>query len=102
LTEQVGRACERAGGVDPNGLASAIAADSVLRTRFRRSVAISYGAVFRDPGQFELLERELLPPLLVGGRRLSAWSAGCGDGSELYTLGVVLERLGAIDRSTLL
>jgi chemotaxis protein methyltransferase CheR len=102
LTEQLDRACERAGGVDLSGLASAIAADAELRTRFRRSVAISYGAVFRDPSQFELLERELLPPLLAGGRRLSAWSAGCGDGSELYTLGVVLERLGAIDRSLLL
>ena len=33
---------------------------------------------------------------------MSAWSAGCSDGSELYSLGVVLERLGALDRALLL
>ena len=58
--------------------------------------------MFRDPEQFELLEEALLPRLLGGGRRLSVWSAGCADGTELYTLGIVLERLGVLDRSLLL
>jgi chemotaxis protein methyltransferase CheR len=102
VDEQLRRARERAGGLAVAGLARAISADPGLRTRFRRSIAISHGSLFRDPEQFELLERELLPPLLAGGRRLTAWSAGCGDGSELHSLGIVLERMGAIDRSLLL
>jgi chemotaxis protein methyltransferase CheR len=102
VARQLRRARERAGGIEVAGLASAMSHDSGLRTRFRRSIAISHGSLFRDPEQFALLEDELLPPLLAGGRRLTAWSAGCGDGSELHSLGIVLERLGAIERSLLL
>jgi chemotaxis methyl-accepting protein methylase len=62
---------------------------------------VSVSGLFRDPAQFGLLERELLPPLLEGGRRLTGWSAGCADGSELYSIAVLLERLGALDRGLL-
>jgi chemotaxis protein methyltransferase CheR len=102
VDQQLLRARERAGGIEVAGLARAMSNDSSLRARFRRSIAISYGSLFRDPEQFALLEHELLPPLLAGGRRLTAWSAGCGDGAELHSLGIVLERMGAIERSLLL
>ncbi len=83
-------------------LARELRSDPLARKRFRRSIAISHAAMFRDPEQFALLEEHVLPPLLAGGGRISAWSAGCSDGSELYTLGIVLERMGALDRATLL
>jgi chemotaxis protein methyltransferase CheR len=102
LDQQLSRALERAGGIEVTGFARALSSDSSLRSRFRRSIAISHGSLFRDPEQFALLENELLPPLLAGGRRLTAWSAGCGDGSELHSLGILLERMGALDRSLLL
>jgi chemotaxis protein methyltransferase CheR len=102
VAEQVRRACAREGVEDAAGLARRIARDPVARTRFRRSIAISHSGMFRDPEQFRLLERVLLPPLLEDGRRLTAWSAGCADGSELYTIGILLERLGALERALLL
>ena len=101
VEQQLRRTLERTGGLGVAGLARAMSSDAGLRARFRRSIAISHGSLFRDPEQFALLE-ELLPPLLAGARRLTAWSAGCGDGSELHSLGIVLERMGAIDRSLLL
>jgi chemotaxis protein methyltransferase CheR len=102
VAEQTARACSREQVTDIAGLARRLARDPVARTRFRRSVAISHGGMFRDPEQYRLLERVLLPRLLEDGRRLTAWSAGCADGSELYTIGVVLERIGALDRALLL
>jgi chemotaxis protein methyltransferase CheR len=102
VAEQVARACVREGVEDSAALARRIARDAVARSRFRRSVVISHGALFRDPEQFDLLEHVLLPRLLAGGRRLTVWSAGCADGLELCTLGIVLERLGALERSLLL
>jgi chemotaxis protein methyltransferase CheR len=102
VAEQIERACARDRAADAGELARRLSRDRVARTRFRRSVAISHGALFRDPEQFRLLERVLLPRLLQDGRRLTAWSAGCADGSELYSLGIVLERMGVLDRSLLL
>lgn len=102
VDEQVARACRRLDVADAAGLARVLRRDDVARRRFRRAIAISHTASFRDPEQFALLEHELIPRLLVGGGRVSAWSAGCSDGSELYSLGVLLERLGALDRALLL
>ncbi|MBE2315322.1 hypothetical protein DVA67_005005 [Solirubrobacter sp. CPCC 204708] len=102
VDEQVARACRRLDVPDVLSLARVLRSDEAARRRFRRSIAISHAAMFRDPEQFALLEEELLPRLLAGTARISAWSAGCSDGSELYSLGVVLERLGALNRSLLL
>jgi chemotaxis methyl-accepting protein methylase len=102
VDRQVERACERERVADTAALARRLGRDGEARRRFRRSIAISHASMFRDPEQFALLEEVLLPRLLAGGKRVTVWSAGCADGSELHTLGVVLERMGALDRSLLL
>lgn len=76
--------------------------DPEARERLRRSVAVSFSGLFRDPAQFDLLERELLPLLLASGAGLRVWSAGCADGSQLYSVALLLERLGALERTFLL
>ncbi|RQP22858.1 CheR family methyltransferase [Piscinibacter terrae] len=52
---------------------------------------------FRDPAAFDILEHELLPPMIVqrreSTRRLRVWSAGCSTGEEAYSLAVMLSRL---------
>ena len=102
VDERVRRALEREHAGDEVALARLLRRDAAARERFRRSVAVSWSGVFRDPAQFDLLERELLPPLLADRRRLSVWSVGCADGSELYSVAILLERLGALDRAFLL
>jgi chemotaxis protein methyltransferase CheR len=101
VSERIRRALEREKVPDVNALVQRLRADATARSRFRRSVAVSVSGLFRDPQQFELLERELLPRLIDDGRRLTVWSVGCADGSELYSIAIVLERLGALDRSLL-
>lgn len=102
VEERVQRALAREGAPDVPALARLLRSDPAARTRFRRSVAVSFSGLFRDPAQFDLLEHELLPPLLAGGRRLTVWSAGCSDGSELYSVALLLERLAALDRAVFL
>jgi chemotaxis protein methyltransferase CheR len=101
IAERIRRALEREKLEDVDGLVALLRGDAAARSRFRRSVAVSVSGLFRDPAQFGLLERELLPPLLEGGRRMTVWSAGCADGSELYSIAVLLERLDALDRALL-
>lgn len=102
LATQLGRALASEGVADLRALAARLAADPDARARFRRSIAVSVSGPFRDPQQFALLERELLPPLLEQARRLRIWSAGCADGSELVSLGRLLLKLDALDRAQML
>ncbi|MCW2951157.1 MAG: methyltransferase, CheR-type [Conexibacter sp.] len=102
LDMQVRRALSAEGVADELALADRLAGDPRARTRFRRSIAVSVTGPFRDPQQFALLAERLLPPLIAQGGRLRVWSAGCADGSELVSVGTVLDRLGGLDRAYLL
>jgi chemotaxis protein methyltransferase CheR len=84
------------------GLARLCRRDPAVRATLRRCILVPVTGLFRDPEQFELLERRVLPGLLGPGGGLSAWSAGCSDGSELYSVVLMLRRLGALARSRLL
>lgn len=86
----------------PADLAAALRRDARARERFRRAVAVSHSGFFRDPHQFEALEQRILPRLLENARRLRVWSAGCANGLELWSLAVVLNRLGVLDQADLL
>jgi chemotaxis protein methyltransferase CheR len=102
VEERVRRALQREGVADAAALARLLRSDPGARSRFRRSVAVSVSGLFRDPHQFALLEHEVLPALLLRPGRMTVWSAGCADGTELYSVALLLDRAGALDRSTLL
>ncbi len=84
------------------GLARLCRRDPAVRATLRRSILVPVTGLFRDPEQFELLGQRVLPALLRPGRGVSVWSAGCSDGSELYSVALMLRRLGALDGSRLI
>lgn len=98
----VERALQREEVADPAALAAFLRRDAGARGRFRRSVAVSVSGLFRDPHQFDFLAGHVLPDLVESGRRIAVWSAGCADGSELYSVGLQLAARGALDRTRLL
>jgi chemotaxis protein methyltransferase CheR len=102
VAERIDRAlaAERLASVDD--LAALLRRDERARSRFRRSVAVSHSGLFRDPEQFEALEQRVLPQLLEHVSRLRVWSAGCANGLELWSLAIVLNRLGVLDDAYLL
>ena len=102
VAERVRRALEREGVEDADELARLIAADEEARSRFRVSVAMVVTGLFRDAEQFQLLERELVQLAIGARRQLRVWSAGCADGSELYSVGIVLAQMGLLDNAVLL
>ncbi len=71
-------------------------------TTLYREMLIGVTSFFRDKEAWEILEEELLPPMLekYGNRELRFWVAGCSTGEEAYTLAIVcreaMERLGKI------
>jgi chemotaxis protein methyltransferase CheR len=102
VTERVSRALEREGIEEVDELVELLASDRDARNRFRHSVAMVVTGLFRDPEQFQLLERELLPLVIGTRRQLRVWSAGCADGSELYSVGIVLAQMGVLDSASFL
>lgn len=69
---------------------------------FKNGLTINVSSFFRDTARFEELEQRVLPDLLTEFPRLRIWSAGCSMGAELYSVGLVLQRLGALDRCELI
>jgi chemotaxis methyl-accepting protein methylase len=67
-------------------------------TLFIDSLQISYSKFFRNPLTFAVLERIVLPALVlkkIQGRQkeIRVWSAACAGGEETYTLAILLEEL---------
>ncbi|MNS04028.1 Chemotaxis protein methyltransferase Cher2 [compost metagenome] len=82
-------------------LADRLEADPGRRDEFVSALTINVTEFFRNPERFEALETQILPELLARFDHLKIWSAGCSHGAELYSIGLVLEQLGALDRCEL-
>jgi len=102
VANRIDRALAAEGVEGSDELAAVLRRDTTARARFRRSVAVSHSGFFRDPEQFAALEARILPRLLEHKSRLRVWSAGCANGLELWSLAVVLSRLGVLDGAHLL
>jgi chemotaxis protein methyltransferase CheR len=63
-------------------------------------LTITTSEMFRDPQFFKLLREEVFP-VLKTFPTLTIWSAGCGAGEEVYSLAIMLEEEGLLDRTTL-
>jgi len=69
------------------------------------AIAINVSAFFRDPLVFELLDAVVLPELLHPEGRppateVRAWSAGCAQGEEPYSLAILLHYATRKTRAT--
>jgi chemotaxis protein methyltransferase CheR len=102
VAERIRRALGREDVPSVEALVRLLGIDPAARLRFRRSIAVPVSGLFRDAHQFDLLDREVLPELVAAGGSIHVWSAGCADGSELYSVALLLERYGAIERARLL
>lgn len=56
---------------------------------------------FRDRPVFDYLDEVVLPQLAAERAGLRVWSAGCADGAELYSVGMLLARHGLLQQSRL-
>lgn len=83
----------RHGVTDLMAYAHTLARDPVELRRFRDWFTINVTEFFRDPHQWEVLRDEILPGLLTDRRGLRAWSAGCSNGAEAYSLAILLDDL---------
>src|SRR5690606_21086517 len=61
------------------------------------SVLLGVTDFFRDGFMYDHLEHTLLPLLTAGGQGLRVWSAACSSGQELYSVALLLDKIGVLE-----
>lgn len=69
---------------------------------FINMLTINVTEFFRNTDKFDELENKFIPGLLNKHGSLKIWSAGCSCGAEIYSIAMILDRLGVIDKCTLI
>ena len=67
-------------------------ADKIIYDEFINYITINVSEFYRNPRQWETLEKDILPVLLKKNRNLRIWSAACSTGEEPYSLVMLLSK----------
>lgn len=70
----------------------ALRINKVLFNEFINYLTINVSEFYRNPEQWQVLEREIIPMLLERNKNLKIWSSACSTGDEPYTLAMVLSK----------
>ena len=69
----------------------ALKADKALLEQFINYLTINVSEFYRNPSQWEVLEKDIIPKLLTGNKKsLKIWSSACSTGEEPYSLVMML------------
>lgn len=72
--------------------------DPALFTALLRQLTVPVSEMFRDPSYFKALREHVLPTLSTYPS-LKVWVAGCSTGEEVYSLAILLEEYGLLERT---
>jgi chemotaxis protein methyltransferase CheR len=72
--------------------------DDALLPQVIAGLSVPVSEMFRNPGVFRTLVREVFP-VLASYPHINIWQAGCARGEEVYTLAILLEEAGLYDRT---
>ncbi len=83
----------RKGHKDFESFYKAMRTDNELLRSFISYLTINVSEFYRNPAQWELFEKKMIPYLEKNfGRRLNIWSAACSTGDEPYTIAMILSK----------
>jgi len=68
--------------------------DTEFKEAYLNHFTINTSEFFRNPENFEFLESDVFPRLFEENRKVKIWSAPCSNGSEPYTLAIILKEMG--------
>lgn len=67
--------------------------DKEVFDEFINYLTINVSEFFRNPGQWDILIKTVIPELTKSKKRIKVWSAACSTGEEPYTLVMALSRI---------
>jgi len=92
----------RAGVHDLTDYARLLSTTPARVKEFQDFLTINVSEWLRNPEKFDELGRVVLPELLSRNPRLRIWSAGCSNGSEPYSIAMVLDEIDPAGRHYIL
>jgi chemotaxis protein methyltransferase CheR len=91
-------ALSRFGDASVEALERRVLGDAAAFTELLRFLTVQVSDLFRDPAYFRAV-RETIVPYLETYPSLKVWVAGCATGEEAYSLAILLEEVGLLDRT---
>ena len=82
----------------PDVLVDKIKNDPEFFEFFLKEVCIETTELFRDPSLWRYLKDKFLPGLLRGANRFKIWFPEVSSGEELYSLAILLNEMGHLDK----
>lgn len=98
MARRLSLAMRRFGCRSLSGLQERVLHDAGVFPQLLSFLTIVVSDMFRDPGFYRAL-REKVVPFLKTYPSLKIWVAGCSTGEEVYSLAIVLQEEGLLDRS---
>lgn len=65
---------------------------------FLEYITINVSEFFRNPSQWQVLEQYILPNMISRKKKVKIWSSACAAGEEPYSLALLAEKMGVMDR----
>jgi chemotaxis protein methyltransferase CheR len=81
-----------------SGLQERVLHDPATMDRLLGDLSINVTEMFRDPGFFRTV-REKVVPIMRTYPYIRVWNAGCSTGEETFSLAILLEEEGLLDRT---
>ncbi|MBI2380530.1 MAG: protein-glutamate O-methyltransferase CheR [Gammaproteobacteria bacterium] len=100
LKRCVHRAMQRETLASISALQDRVVHDPGYMSRFLDAVTVDVTAMFRDPSFYRVFRQKVVPSL----RQLPViriWHAGCSSGQEVYSMAILLQEEGLLDRTKL-
>jgi chemotaxis protein methyltransferase CheR len=72
--------------------------DKKYGSRFIEEITVNVTEMFRDPGFYKYLRQEVIP-VLAAYPFIRIWHAGCSTGEEAYSMAILLQEAGILEKS---
>lgn len=84
--------------LDIPGLVATIRNDSEFAERIVKEITVNTTELFRDPLVWHTLRSRILPRF-KNNKTINIWHAGCSTGQEVYSMMILLNEMGMLDKA---
>ena len=98
ISRRVQKFIQENGYRNPSELKLALTKKNDVFEQFLKLITVNVTEMFRDPGFYKALKEEVLP-MLASYPTIKLWHAGCSTGEEVFSMAILLQEAGLLQRS---